>query len=616
MQRAAISHRNGGAYAYAVGPDRLRVVVQAARGDLARAVCFHDDRYTWPPEGEPFVEMTRAAATDLHDFWTATIVSTTRRVRYRFYLEDTAGQGLWLSEEGFSAAKPGVSYFNFPYIHKADAWSFPEWSRRAVFYQIFVDRFYDGDKSNDPPNLMPWGEKPTGQSVAGGDLVGVQEKLPYLKDLGVDCIYFTPIFKAPTNHKYDTEDYRTIDPGFGTNETFKELVAAAHKQGINVLLDAVFNHSGSRWFAFKDVLEKGEQSPYKDWFYNLKFPIEQNPPNYETFATGVASMPKLDTSNPECREYLLQVAEYWIRTAGIDGWRLDVANEVDHGFWKAFRQRVRAQNPAAFILGEAWFDSSEFLQGDEWDSVMNYPWRHAVLEWLKGNYAVAQFDSALTKLRFRHPWPVVTSQLNLLGSHDTARVRTELGGSLHKSAIAAVLLLTSPGIPLIYYADEVGLEGAGDPDCRRCYPWNDEEPRHMGTFELYRLLTRLRHELPWLNDGSWQTVLADGPSGIYAYSRSDSGSDLVSPAGAPQGASITVVLNPGKAPATVHLPGVAGQVDLLAETFIGAKQATPSTKAPYTVGVPGGAAAAVTVPAEGAAVLVSPALAARLAVGA
>ncbi|GIQ62169.1 hypothetical protein PACILC2_07370 [Paenibacillus cisolokensis] len=207
------------------------------------------------------------------------------------------------------------------------------------------------------------------------------DRLDYLTELGVNAIYFTPVFEATTNHKYDTSDYFRVDPHFGTNETLKTLVRECHARGIRVLLDAVFNHSGRQFAPFVDVIEKGEESLYKDWFHVRKWPlrIEDGVPTYETFAFEPI-MPKLNTSNPEVRDYLLKVASYWMDEIGIDGWRLDVANEVDHQFWREFRQTVKKANPDAYILGEIMHDAMPWLQGDQFDAVMNYPFTNTVID--------------------------------------------------------------------------------------------------------------------------------------------------------------------------------------------------------------------------------------------
>src|SRR5699024_5658775 len=209
---------------------------------------------------------------------------------------------------------------------------------------------------------------------------GIIKHLDYLVDLGINGIYFTPIFKAHSNHKYDTIDYMEIDPQFGDKSTFKELVKACHEKGIRIMLDAVFNHSGYYFSQFQDVLEKGENSKYKNWFHIKDFPIQTDPvPNFDSFAF-TSHMPKLNTEHPDVKQYLLDVATYWIKEFDIDGWRLDVANEVDHQFWREFRTAVKSVKQDVYILGEIWHDSMPWLQGDQFDAVMNYPFTNSAIE--------------------------------------------------------------------------------------------------------------------------------------------------------------------------------------------------------------------------------------------
>ncbi len=558
-----------------MGDGHLWVMLKAADGDLAAATCVYGDRYAWPPAEDAALPMARLGGDGVHEYWGVTLPAPERRVRYRFRLEAQDGEVVWLAESGLHDARPDEGCFEYAYIHRADRFRQPGWVSGAVFYQIFPDRFCNGDPANDPPGTGPWGERPTPTSTAGGDLVGIRKRLDYLADLGVSCIYTTPLFRSPSNHKYDTADYYQVDPAFGTNADLADLVAEAHRRGIRFLLDAVFNHSGADWPPFRDVVARGADSPYRDWFYDLRgFPVDPAACNYETFARGVATMPKLDTGHPELAAYLLDVAEHWLRAADVDGWRLDVANEVDHRFWRAFRDRVKRVKPDAFILGEVWHDGLDWLRGDQFDSVMDYPWRDATLAWLTGRVDARGYDRWLTRLRFRYSAEANRGLVRMLSTHDTPRVRTVVG-SRERAALGAVLLLTAEGVPMIYYGDEVGLEGGPDPDCRRCYPWNDEEPRDLGLLSLYRRLGRIRRAFPWLNDGAWETVRAEGD--ILAYRRlpvplhvrrgaHPEGPARSSPSA--EEAGLLVVLNRGAGPARVTLPPAlepaGGWVDLLA----------------------------------------------------
>ncbi|MFO7171418.1 MAG: glycoside hydrolase family 13 protein [Bacillota bacterium] len=562
MNLAALVHQCRFPYAYPVGETHLRVVLKAARGDLARATCVYGDRYAWPPDADAVQPLQYLGSDGLHDYWGATLPAPRRRVRYLFYLEGADGSRIWLTERGPCPRRPRLGHFQYPYIHRADTFRQPEWIRGAVFYEIFPDRFDNGDPGNDPPGCLPWGAPPTREGMAGGDLAGIRRRLDYLRDLGVTCLYLTPIFKAPSNHKYDTADYYHVDPAFGTEAELRELVAAAHRRGIRVILDGVFNHAGAQWPPFRDVVAKGPDSPYVGWFYQIhSFPVDPAKVNYETWGPDVATLPKVDTSHPEVAAYFLAVAEHWIREAGIDGWRLDVANEVNHGFWRRLRERVKALRPDAFLLGEIWHDASDWLQGDQFDSVMNYPWREAVVAFLTGELDPVEFDRHLTRLRFQYPGEVLKGLVNLLGSHDTPRIRTVLG-SREGAALAAVLLFTAEGVPMVYYGDEIGLEGGEDPDCRRCYPWDDPAGQDRGLLSLYRRLGAIRRRFPWLNDGAWETFVADPVRGVLGFCRRPT--PLVSPEPAAGEEGLYVVVNRSAAPVEVTLPTGSDLVDLLA----------------------------------------------------
>lgn len=349
--------------------------------------------------------------------------------------------------------------------------------KETVWYQIFPDRFANGNKNNDPEKVLPWAsEAPALDNFFGGDFEGIINSLDYLTDLGINGIYLTPIFKAYSNHKYDTIDYMEIDPQFGDKETFKKLVDECHQRGIRVMLDAVFNHSGLYFSPFRDVLENQEKSKYKDWFHLHEFPVKDvYPPNYDTFGY-VESMPKLNTENPEVRSYFLDVAAYWIEEFDIDGWRLDVANEVDHSFWKAFRKRVKSIKPDLYILGEIWHDALPWLEGDQFDAVMNYPFTLAGLDYIaKEKIDTKQFADRLSKSYASYMENSNEVAFNLLDSHDTPRVLTECGGDIKKVRLLYALLFSFPGTPCVYYGDEIGMTGGEDPECRKCMVWDEED---------------------------------------------------------------------------------------------------------------------------------------------
>ena len=524
MLREAVHHAAHGSYAYPVGLDTLRITLRAARGDLQRAAVLYWDRYIHAPKYT--VEMSIAAEDELFAYYQADVRLETKRFAYVFVLDD-GRECLFYTEKGFFPdLRPDVQ-FQYPYIAAADLWEPPKWAQGAVIYQIFPERFANGDPANDPPGTEAWELPPTRTSLKGGDLKGIIQRFQHLVDLGVDVLYLTPIFASPSNHKYDTADYYQIDPHFGDAETVRELVALCHRHGIRIIFDAVFNHCGSEFFAFQDVLRKGAKSPYARWFNIEGFPVQTDPPNYETFAHQVATMPKLMTQHPEVKQYLFDVAVYWVREFGIDGWRLDVANEIDHQFWREFRQAVKAVNPEALIVGEVWHEASDWLRGDQFDSVMNYPLQQACYDFFaKGTIRARSFASRLAKVQVNHTHAVNLAMFNVLGSHDTERFLTSCGGEVRRLALAAAFQLTYEGSPMIYYGDEVGMVGLTDPDCRRGMVW-DEEKQNRELLSWYKQLIALRRIHPVLRTGRTRTVWADSISNVYGFARFQEGEQVV-----------------------------------------------------------------------------------------
>lgn len=411
----------------------------------------------------------------------------------------------------------------------AEQWT-PTWVKDAVFYQIFPERFANGDPSLDPDNVQPWGTPPTLHNFMGGDLKGVLDHLDYLEDLGINAIYFNPLFQATSNHKYNTSDYFKIDPHFGDLNRFRELLDACHTRGIRVILDGVFCHTGRGFYAFHDVAENGHHSPYVRWFNIDHFPIhphdESRPANYRAW-WGIRSLPQLNIWHPPVREYLLSVARYWIEL-GVDGWRLDVPNEIpDHVFWREFRRQVKAINPDVYIVGEIWQDGTPWLDGTQFDGVMNYVLRDMLVEYFAHRSIRADtFGHRLAGL-LRHYQPSVTrSQLNLLGSHDTPRFMTLAGGDPCRLQLAWLFLNTFIGAPCLYYGDEIGMRGEGDPQCRACFPW-DRSQWDSELHGFFKSIIAMRRSHAVLRDGDFRLLHADGATNLLAYARSSESSVAV-----------------------------------------------------------------------------------------
>jgi cyclomaltodextrinase len=548
MLREAIYHRPKNNWSYAYDRETVHLRLRTKRGDVARVSLIYGDKYNWHIIGSQTVEMKVFARDSLFDYWQAAVKLTYRRLKYGFKLQD-GDETLWMNEQGFHESEPTnvYVYYEFPFLNPADVFSPPPWVKDAVFYQIFPERFAKGDPSINPDNVEPWGGVPTPGNFFGGDLQGVINHLDHLEKLGINAIYFNPLFEAPTNHKYDTIDYMKVDPHFGTNEKLKELVEACHSRGIKVLLDAVFNHSGSQFPPFLDVKEKGASSRYADWFHVREFPLEirDGIPTFDTFAFG-ADMPKLNTENAEVQEHLLDVARYWIEEIGVDGWRLDVANEVDHRFWRRFRDVVKQANPEAYILGEIWHDSQPWLNGDQFDAVMNYPLTEAVLDYaVRGTRDGRQFADLVGYLLAAYPQQATEAAFNLLGSHDTPRLLTLGKGDKRRMKLATVIQFTFAGTPCIYYGDEVGLDGGQDPGCRKCMEW-DEAKQDQDLLSFFAAVVKLRVDHRALRDGAFEMLRAEPGSHAVAYIREADGDKFV------------IALNAGKRRTTLALPAEHG----------------------------------------------------------
>lgn len=395
----------------------------------------------------------------------------------------------------------------------------PSWVERTVFYQIFPDRFANGDKTNDPPDVAPWDANPTGFNRFGGDVAGVRQHLPYLADLGISGVYFNPVFKSPVIHRYETEDYKQIDPQFGTNSDFAALTQQMRQKGIRTVLDFVLNHTATTFVPFADIRQQGAASPYKDWYFIKSYPVKvADPPNYVAWM-NYPSMPKLNVLNPATSDYLLGVAAFWQNTLPLAGLRLDAANEVDMRFWRKLRERVKRRDPQAWILGEEWNNGSPWLGGDQWDAVMNYPFLFANADFFAdGKTSAAQFTARLIEVYNWYPPQVSRNLMNLLSSHDTPRFLTRCHNDARLAQLAAAVQFTWVGAPSIYYGEEIGMEGGADPDNRRPMRWDKATPDNA-MLRYYKRLIQLRHASRALQSGDPSILLADDKAKTLAYAR-------------------------------------------------------------------------------------------------
>ena len=527
MKKEAILHIPMSEYAHGLDEKRIVLRLRAARGDLARVTLWYGDtacRRTpidWFPE-----PMERTLSDEYHDWWELTLECPYHRIFYHFELSDGRETcfyygGVFTDE----LVDDRSEYFKLPFNHRADIARAPDWVHGAVVYNIFPDSFATSRRhiSLEPTEREFGGLRTRGK--LGGTIKGVTENLDYLAELGVNCIYLNPIFAAGEYHKYDLIDYYHIDPCLGTNEDFRELVDRAHDMDMRVIIDGVFNHCGWRFFAFEDVVQRGEASRYKDWFYRLSFPVTrpEDPeeiPGYECFGYE-RLMPKLDTANPEVREYFCAVGEHWLREFGIDGWRLDVASEVDDAFWREFRRRVKAVKDDAILIGEVWESAGHWLAGDMFDSCMNYELRrHCRRFFAEMSEDAYTFSGRCTGMLMRYKKQLVAAQLGVLDTHDVSRFLSLCGGDLKRYRLAVLFQLCFPGVPSIFYGDELGVSGVLEEDYRRPMPWGAGDAE---LFEFFKKAIALRRSQPALQRGEFRVLSAERGSGLFAFAREHAG---------------------------------------------------------------------------------------------
>ena len=497
MNECAMLHIPDSRYCFATGEKELVLRLRMAREDeKAKVFLIYAQKYdfTFCRKKLP---MEIKYSDRLYNYYEIKMRLEDVRFAYIFQIEED-GNTWYFSEDGvtkeYKFEEGFYNFFQMPYINKNDVMDTVDWMRSAVFYQIFVERFRQGNEKKDTSYInMKWDEKPTPKSFAGGDLAGIIEKMDYLKELGINALYLTPVFRSISNHKYDIIDYFTVDPQFGTKEELRQLVKLAHENGIRVVLDAVFNHCSMEMQQFQDVLEKGRESRFYDWFIiDGDFP-EPEKMNYECFA-ACNYMPKLNTANEEVQDFLLEIAIYWIREADIDGWRLDVSDEVSHGFWRRFRKAVKKEKPDSVIIGENWHDAYAYLMGDQYDSIMNYAFTKACLDYFaKGVFSAKDMADKLNSNLMRNTEQVNRMMLNLLDSHDTHRFFTEVNKDKDKMLAAIALEMVFEGAPCLYYGTELCMEGGYDPDSRRGFPW-DTKSWDMDFLEKVKELIRIRKQ--------------------------------------------------------------------------------------------------------------------------
>ena len=547
MDLAAIFHEARTPMCCMTDPETLQITLRTGR-EVERAELICADPYEAGIAGgeeawqgrriamEPWLELEH------HQLWRIVLKPPFRRLRYVFAL--TQAQEQWYCYE--DGLRPNlqldgrVQCFQMPWMNPADCIAPPDWVRHTVWYQVYPDRFCRGGSGR--PGALPWRHGPvTNAERFGGDLAGIAQKLPYLAGLGVNGLYLNPIFAARSFHKYDTTDYTRVDPDFGTEADLQELVRQAHANGIRVMLDAVFNHCGPGFAPWRDVVEKGPGSAWRDWFFINRWPVEEGRTDdgrYFSFSFH-GGMPKLNTNHPAVQDYLIGLCEDWVRRYDIDGLRFDVGNEISHAFLRRLRVRLKALKPDLYLLGEIWHDAPAWLEGDEYDAVMHYPLQSAVRRFFEDESLPARaFGWQAGRCLAAYAPQVSAAQFTLLDSHDTIRLRSRVR-SEDEFWQQLAALFTLPGSPCVYYGTELALEGGRDPDCRRCMPWDElDTGAGRARLDAMRSLIALRRTEPDLQ-GS-EVTFCPGSGRLVRYRRG----------------GVEVCLNAGTAPAAL-MPGGA-----------------------------------------------------------
>ena len=505
MEYSAIYHNADKKQCFCLEKGKFLIRLKTKKNDLAKVVLHYQDKYI-PIERldtRAIKEMKKMCSDQFCDYYEAEVEMDVVCLRYFFELTGNDGAVKYYSNHDFYDAPltdTDYMYNCTQNLREEEIFDMPEWAKNKVVYQIFPSRY----ATSKEVDATTWYQTPIGpETDLKGDLRGIINHLDHLQELGIDIIYMTPIFASPSTHKYNTVDYYRIDPSFGTEEDLKELVQKAHTMGMKVILDGVFNHTSREFFAFKDILEKGEESAYCDWYHIQEFPPKMEmgqKPNYKCFGY-YGYMPKTNLQNPDAAEYFITVARYWVEKCNIDGWRLDVSDEVSHMFWRKFRKALKEVKKDLLIIGEIWYHAEDFLDGEEWDTVMNYPFYFGMDDlFTKERITPSAFLGKMGHLEGNLHKKVIPVLWNLLDSHDTPRFLHRCGENVERFKAAVALQLLWPGTPFIYYGDEYGLTGAQDPDCRRGMLW-DEERQNKEIYAWYRNLIAIRKQYPCITEG-------------------------------------------------------------------------------------------------------------------
>ncbi len=508
------------------GDGSFTVRLRAARGYLHRVDLVWACKYrVSQPGAVTETPMALIATTQDLDVFQVTVVPTDPRTAYVFRVTDRDGLAQYDSPAGLTPQDTLPSFqdsaYQLGYAFPSQRSIVPTLAKLpGVVYQIFPDRFDDSDPAK--PSLAARFAKQRPDQLLGGNLDGITARLDYLKGLGVAAIYLTPVFKSSSYHRYDVEDYEHVDARLGGDQALLRLTARAHELGLKVVLDDVFNHTSAKHLFFRDVIAKGPDSPYWD-FYLCRGTPDPRKGNYERFAFE-NYMPKINTANPKAIAYFTKTCVAVTKRFGIDGWRFDVADEIAHAFWQAMHTALRAVDPGILLIGEDWMPAEDFVDHEQLDGVMNYPLRKIVVDLLASPHPIAAATAAerINTHLLRYAWPNDLSMLNLLSSHDVPRFYTLTGENPDKTLLGLAIMAALPGMLMVYYGDELRMAGGPDPDNRRPVDW-DRDHWDQDYLRAYAQVLAFRR-LPAVIDGR-PTITATGP--LLAIRRQNAGQAVV-----------------------------------------------------------------------------------------
>lgn len=503
MDIASLKHKSDSIYSFPVSKDEIEIRLLTKKDDdIAKVELVYNNKYSFH-ENVKTMPIEKKYNDGVYDYYVKRIKLKDKRFAYVFKLTLYSGEQYYFSESGasknYDITKGYYDFFQVPFINKLDIVKINPILQDRVFYQIFVDRFYKDEDNKNPRINIKWGDEVDSKTIAGGTLKGIAQKLDYLQALGITAIYLTPVFLAESNHKYDTIDYYKVSPDFGEETDLQHLIEEIHKRNMIILLDGVFNHVSNSFKFFQNVLKNGAKSPYFKWFFIDGNQVDTKIVNYETFAS-CADLPRLNLNNSDVQKYIINVGKHYVKNFHIDGFRLDVSDEIPHAFWIRFKEELKKVNNDIVLLGENWHSAHTYLNTNfEFDSIMNYAFTREILNYVAYRKTNAlQFKNNIISNLYRYKTNVNYNLLNLLSSHDVDRFLSECDNNVNRYLIGYALLFVYIGIPCIYYGDEIGINGGYDPYNRACFIW-DQKKWNIDIFNTIVEMVKI-HKIYKLNE--------------------------------------------------------------------------------------------------------------------